>query len=581
MTRWLVVAALVLASLVVGGLAQGHPGDAMFEDAKALVELGPRKAGSDGGLRGEQWVQARLEAMGLSAERFVVGHRQTPAIAVFGRQFLPPRTVNVPDATLLVTLPATAPADPDDGDAFLLLAHYDTVAGSPGAIDNASAVSVGLELLRRLADAHRPRDVMVAFTACEETRLAGAHALADGLEASGRMPALALSLDLVGLRDGTLTLNGLSRKLGAPWLSIVHDAADAAGVHLDGPLPHQVVSRLLPEIERSDHGVFSMRGVPAFHVYHRPPGRLYLDYHRETDTMDQVDPARLAEVADFVTALATVPERFPDGPGAGAVWWVGMVWPKWLVIGLELGLLGLVGLAFVRRPETSPTERPLGIWISGLVLVLAWAATFGVEVIVDEALGHPAPWAHAPAKVMLHLVLVAAVVARGLLAIPWLARHPIGSDGRRTLVGAVMCAVLGVALLGVGVFELAWLPLLAGAGLALTLRPQTLWVVMGWIAAALPPALALAPGMVREATYNGFLPPETPITILLAIVTFPLGLAAFDLAGRPWPARAKRIATASLLALVVATGALATRSPPCPVEQFERDGLACERAARM
>ena len=185
MVRWLVVAALVLASLILAGSAAAEPGDAMFQDAQALVELGPRVAGSDGGRRGEQWVQARLEAMGLSAERFVVGHRETPTIAVFGRPYLPPRTVNVPDATLLVTLPATAPADPDEGrrDAFLLLAHYDTVAGSPGAIDNAAAVSVGLELLRRLADAHRPRDVMVAFTACEETRLAGAHALADGLEA--------------------------------------------------------------------------------------------------------------------------------------------------------------------------------------------------------------------------------------------------------------------------------------------------------------------------------------------------------------------------------------------------------------
>lgn len=579
--RQLLVAALVLVSILLGASAAADPGDAMLEDASALVELGPRKAGSDGGRRGEQWVQARLDSMGLSAERFVVGHRETPAIAVFGRQFLPPRTVNVPDATLLVTLPATARADPEDRDAFLLLAHYDTVAGSPGAVDNAAAVSVGLELLRRLADTHRPRDVMVAFTACEETRLAGAHALADGLEASGRMPTLALSLDLVGLRGGTLTLNGLSRKLGAPWLSILHDAADAADVHLDGPLAHQVVSRLLPEIERSDHGVFSMRGVPAFHVYHRPLGRLYFDYHRETDTMEHVDPARLVEVADFVTALATAPEHFPDGPGPAAVWWLGTVWPKWLVIALELGLVGLVGLAFVRRTETSPPERPLGIWISGLVLVLAWAATLGVEAIVDEALGHPAPWAHAPAKVMLHLVLVAALIARGLLAIPWLARRPIGSDGRRTLVGAVMCAALGLALLGVGVFELAWLPLLAGAGLALTLRTGTVWLVVGCTAAALPPALALAPTMVREATYNGFLPPEIPITVLLAIVTFPLGLAAFDLAGRPWPPRAKRIATATLVGLVVATAVLATRSPPCPQEEFERDGLACERHAPM
>ena len=84
MVRPLLVAVLVLVSLLVSAPVVADPGDAMLEDATALVELGPRKAGSDGGRRGEQWVQARLEAMGLSAERFVVGHRETPAIAVLG-----------------------------------------------------------------------------------------------------------------------------------------------------------------------------------------------------------------------------------------------------------------------------------------------------------------------------------------------------------------------------------------------------------------------------------------------------------------------------------------------------------------
>ena len=570
---WLAVFVL---SVLVGWPARADPdpGAAMFDDATSLVSLGPRLAGQVGGRRGEAWVTARLAELGLTPERFVVGRREVPAIEVFGSVMIPARVVDVADATLLVTLPATAPTD---GDAFMLLAHYDTVAGSPGAIDNAAAVSVGLELLRRLADADRPRDVMVAFTACEESGLAGARALADGLQRQGRaMPALALSLDLVGLRGGALTLNGLSRKLGAPWLRLLKAAADDAGVLIEAPLPHQVVSRVLPQIERSDHGVLSDHGVPAFHVYHRPPGRLYLDYHRRTDTMAQVDPARLVEVADFVTALATVRESYPNETGDAAVWLLGIVWPKWLMIGIELGLLGIVVAAIVRRRRRA--EPSLGVLLSILVLGLAWGVAFAAELGVDALLDHPAPWAHAPGTVMLHLVLVAGLAARGLLAIPWFSRRPIGSSGTRTLIAAGTSSMLGLLLLLlVGVFELAWLPLLLGAGLAVTLRPGKRWAIAGWTAAVIPVLLVLAPGFVREASYNGFLPAGVPMTAVLAVVTFPLSLAAFDLAGRRWPPRASPVVTALLVALVVTTAILATRPPPCSADAFERDGLACER----
>ena len=65
------------------------------------------------------------------------------------------------------------------GKALLVMAHYDTVAGSPGAVDNAAAVALLVELARVLREHPPPQPVMLAFTANEEIGLVGAEALAD------------------------------------------------------------------------------------------------------------------------------------------------------------------------------------------------------------------------------------------------------------------------------------------------------------------------------------------------------------------------------------------------------------------
>lgn len=52
-----------------------------------------------------------------------------------------------------VNIVATQPGRDSAEDSILLGAHYDTVMGSPGADDNASAVAVVLEVARLLADA--------------------------------------------------------------------------------------------------------------------------------------------------------------------------------------------------------------------------------------------------------------------------------------------------------------------------------------------------------------------------------------------------------------------------------------------
>jgi acetylornithine deacetylase/succinyl-diaminopimelate desuccinylase-like protein len=67
--------------------------------------------------------------------------------------------------------------DPAAG-AILLAAHYDTVANSPGADDNASGVAVVLEVARLFSSHPLPRTLQLAFFDQEELGLRGSMAFA-------------------------------------------------------------------------------------------------------------------------------------------------------------------------------------------------------------------------------------------------------------------------------------------------------------------------------------------------------------------------------------------------------------------
>ena len=67
-------------------------------------------------------------------------------------------------ANLIAELPGTAPA----AGILILGAHYDTVAASPGADDNASSVAVMLEVARLLYGRQVRRTIRFVAFACEE-----------------------------------------------------------------------------------------------------------------------------------------------------------------------------------------------------------------------------------------------------------------------------------------------------------------------------------------------------------------------------------------------------------------------------
>ncbi len=79
--------------------------------------------------------------------------------------------------------------------------HHDTVAGSPGALDNASGVAIVLELARLFAADGPDEGLCFATFGAEESGLFGSRALVERWRASGELPSVMLNFDVTARGD--------------------------------------------------------------------------------------------------------------------------------------------------------------------------------------------------------------------------------------------------------------------------------------------------------------------------------------------------------------------------------------------
>ncbi len=221
-----------------------------------------------------------------------------------------------------VPLPATAKGNPP----LILAAHFDTVMGSPGADDNASGLTVLLEVAGRLREVPLGRPVrFIAFNLEEEDRLAerqglfGSLAYAAHLRATDQHILGAIVLECVGYarsEEGTQQVPP-SVPIAVPstgdFLGVIGNAASAALTASveKAAKPHvPVVSlvvpgngELLPDTRRSDHAAFWHYGYPAVMLTDTADFR-NPHYHQPTDTIETVNMDFLSRVAAAVTEVA-------------------------------------------------------------------------------------------------------------------------------------------------------------------------------------------------------------------------------------------------------------------------------------
>jgi aminopeptidase YwaD len=162
--------------------------------------------------------------------------------------------------------------------AVVVGAHFDSVAGGPGANDNASGTATMLEVARFFAQRDDYPDTLyfVAFGA-EELGLRGSRHFVESLPQSVRQELRAmLNLDMVGVGDE-------QRLVGATELvEIARDVAEAMGI------PNYVAGG--SSSASSDHESFQRVGLPALLIHRRHDP----NYHTPRDLAEYVDPTYLA-----------------------------------------------------------------------------------------------------------------------------------------------------------------------------------------------------------------------------------------------------------------------------------------------
>ncbi len=198
---------------------------------------------------------------------------------------------------------------------IILGAHYDTNPGTPGADDNASGVSVLLELARLSIDREFGKTVrFIAFSTEEmpsfRTGLMGSHVYARRAKSRGDRIVGMISFEMLGyysdLEGSQSYPTGFSLFYPSRgnFISLVSDfwswrwknkveAALKQSMRL--PIESVATFRFVPGVDWSDHRSFWKAGYPALMMtdtaFYRNP-----HYHRGTDTPEKLDYTRMAEL---------------------------------------------------------------------------------------------------------------------------------------------------------------------------------------------------------------------------------------------------------------------------------------------
>ncbi|MGE0644913.1 MAG: M28 family peptidase [Nitrospira sp.] len=200
---------------------------------------------------------------------------------------------------------------------LILAAHFDTVEGSPGADDNASALAVILHVARQAQNMKLVRPIRFIAFNLEEDNLLGSSAYVSFLKDNHETIHGAIILECVGYasyqQDSQKTPPGLPISIPSTgdFIGVIGNersqaltgfVVQAMKSHLPTvPLVVPGNGELLPDTRRSDHTSFWEQGFPAIMLTDTANFR-NPHYHRSTDTIDTLNLDFLASVADGVTA---------------------------------------------------------------------------------------------------------------------------------------------------------------------------------------------------------------------------------------------------------------------------------------
>lgn len=378
MTRWW-AALIALAGAVILAIVATTPpapvsADApatAFSAARAMGDVyavggAPHPTGSFNNAAVRAYLIARLDSMGL--EVATASGRMSPQ----AKRRLDGWRKAIEPAPPLTNIVAILPGRDRTQPAVLLMAHHDSVWGSPAAADDGAGVASVLETIRAIKAGGQPRrDVMVLLTDGEELGLEGAKAFF-ATDPRRAHVGVIVNLETRG-GGGRATMFETGSDNGAMM--------DLFGRAVRRPVSTSLSVFIYKKLPNStDLTVAKKRGYPGFNFAFI--GRAGL-YHSPLATPEALDQGALQDMGrqtlDLTRALAdapTLPGRAADRTFFDAYGLVFVSYPAalgWLF--LVIGALGYAAAAW-QRATVGEVARG-----AGMLLVLIVVATAGLYIV--------------------------------------------------------------------------------------------------------------------------------------------------------------------------------------------------------
>lgn len=360
-------------AFVVAGIAV-RPPEALSDEAPAMdfsaeramtdvIRIGqvPHPTGTAANRRARDVLVQRMRELGLQVTI-------QPADAVASDH--PGQALGGHVENLIGLLPGSDPTAP----AVILMSHYDSAVGSPGAADDAAGVAASLETVRALVAGNDPRrrNLIVLITDGEEQGLLGAAAFFGTPDIDDSVGAV-INLEARGAAGRAFMfetghMNGAMMQLYAH--SVRHPSTTSLAAFLYSILPND-----------TDFTHSRNQNLPGFNI-------AFIDepfqYHAPTATPDVLDRGTLQHMGDqaldltrALLAVETLPQNRPNAVFSDVFGQFVLVYPAWMgwVIIAVSGLM-LLGVALRSSPR-GETLRVAGIGLLGGLIIAGVCAGLG------------------------------------------------------------------------------------------------------------------------------------------------------------------------------------------------------------
>ncbi|MFD1951934.1 M28 family peptidase [Sphingomonas arantia] len=494
---WAAFAALVGAVLLaVIGTTPPAPRAAdaprsAFSAGRAMADVraigrAPHPTGSVENARVRGYLIQRLGAMGLTVRASGTAMSQAAAERIATRTGA--ARVRPPVVNVVATLAGRDRTRP----AVLLMAHYDSVFGSPGAADDAAGVATALETVRTVvADGRPARDLIVLLTDGEEAGLEGANAFFAGDPLAGRVGVI-VNMEARG-GGGRASMFETGSDNGA-MMRLFQDAVPrpvgtSLSVYIYRHLPN---STDFTPAKRAGYAGFNFAFIGRAGLYHSPlatPARL--DQGAVQDMGGQV-----LALTRALLAVAVLPGKAPDLSFFDAFGWVLLAYPA----GFGWVLFGATALLFAAAAWRERAMRDVlrGAGATLALILLSGGLLYLVNLVsgADGPVNYYDRLAAIPRlQVQAGLLCAAALIAvwAGLAA------------GRRSVAGLAAGAALPMLLIG---------------GVAQWVAPTVSGVILCPLLLAAIAAVARAFGGARAGAIVGIVAAAIGVGFLFALGFF-------------------------------------------------------------